>query len=88
MYTFQEFVIPDYMIRSINRYINEGRKPGRFLTAVICNNLFDAVGQADDNNMPNIPAFVSYFYNEAPSLCWGSEENMKAWIKQKKEEKP
>lgn len=87
MYTFRGFVIPDYMMDGINRYVNEGIKPGRFLTAIICNNLSDAVGYADDNNLPNIPAFVSYFYNEAPGYCWGSPKQMEAWMLHKKLEK-
>jgi len=87
MYKFREFHIPDYMMDGINRYVNDGIPPGSFLTAIICNDLSGAVSQADDNNLPNIPAFVSYFYWETPSACWGSLRKMKAWIEHKREEK-
>ena len=50
------------------------------MQAVICNNLKESVGQADDENMDNLPAYVGYFYNEAPSACWGSKEAMDQWI--------
>ncbi len=30
--------------------------------------------------IPFIPAFAAYMYNEAPSGCWGSEAKMEAWI--------
>ena len=50
------------------------------LRAVICNNLKDACGLADDDNLQNLPAFVAYFYNIAPSACWGSPEKYQAWI--------
>ena len=83
-YTFRygclTYYIPEYMMSGIIRYVNYGVEPGSFLTAVISNNLSEAVGQADDNNMPNLPAYMSYFYNETPSPCWGSKEKMKAWM--------
>lgn len=79
-YVFRQFFIPVYMMGAIRRYIEEGIPPGHFLTAVICNNLSDAVSYADDVNVANLPAYVGYFYNRAPSTCWGSREKMDAWI--------
>lgn len=84
-YRFQQFYIPERMMPGIRRYINEHIEPGRFLCMVICNNLKEACGQADDENLCNLPAYVGYFYNEAPALCWGSKKKMEAWLKLKKE---
>ncbi len=78
--TFRDFTIPDHMLEGIERYIDHGIPPGHFLTAIITNNLREAVGRADDDNVQIIPAYVGYFYNEAPSACWGSIEKMNAWI--------
>jgi len=86
-YKFNQFYIPDRMMPGINWYIENGIKPGDFLTAVICNDLREAVGRADDENMQNLTAFVGYFYNEAPGRCWGSPEKMKEWIAKFKEER-
>lgn len=80
IYTFRRWYIPDRMMGSIHRYVKDRIRPGRFLTAVICNNLSDAAGYADDENMNNLPAFASYFYNEASSICWGSKEKMATWL--------
>lgn len=80
-YRFKDFYIPDRMQGAIHRYINNGIRPGSFLEAVICNDLFTAVGKADEENLENLPAYAAYFYNEAPSACWGSKEKMEAWIK-------
>jgi hypothetical protein len=63
----------------IEMYIRDGVVPGGFLTAIITNNLKDAVQYADDENVGNIPAYVDYFYNVAPARCWGSEANMQRW---------
>lgn len=85
-YKFGEYYIPERMMGGIKRYIDQGVDPGHFLTAVICNDLKEAVGRADEENMRNIPAYVSYFYNEMPEPCWGSREKMEKWIKAR--EKP
>jgi len=79
-YRFREFYIPERMMPSLRRYIDEKKKPGNFLSAVIRNDLRDACGLADDENMRNLPAYVAYFYNEAPNICWGSQTIMDAWL--------
>lgn len=79
-YRFQEFYIRDQMMPGILNYIDRGILPGSFLQAIICNDLKEAVGRADYENMRNIPAFVNYFHNHAPWPCWGSEEKMNAWM--------
>lgn len=78
--------IPERMMPGIQRYINDGIIPGDFLQAVICNNLREAVGRADDENLQNLPAFVMYFHNEAPGACWGSKDKMEAWANMKVKE--
>jgi hypothetical protein len=78
-YTFNEFEIPDDMMPLLLDYVQTGKDPGYFLTAVICNDLKGAVREADDENMRNLPAYVAYLYNEAPQACHGSKENMNRW---------
>lgn len=75
-----ELGIPEYMHDGIVRYIKDRIKPGHFLTAVICNDLFDAVARADDQNVQALSGYVKFFYNYAPSGCWGSKEKMEAWL--------
>lgn len=71
--------IPAYMLEALNAYIEQGHPVGNFLTAVLENNLKEAVGRADSTNILCIPAYVIYLYNEAPSACWGSPEKVAAW---------
>ena len=80
-YHFRNWYIREDMYEAILRYEDHRIKPGDFLTAVICNDLCGAWGSADDENLANLPAFVAYFYNEAPSECWGSRERMLAWLR-------
>lgn len=76
----QRFGVPDHMVGGIERYIEQRVPPGSFLSAVICNDLKQAVAKADDINMNLLPQYVKFFYNCAPSPCWGSPERMDAWL--------
>ena len=84
-YEFRQFYIPDRMMPGIRRYIDEGIKPGHFLTAIICNDSKEACALADNENLINLPAFAAYFYNEAPAGCFGSGEKMHLWIEKFKQ---
>ena len=84
---FQGFYIPERMMGGIKRYITHGIPPGSFLTAIICNNLTEAVARADDENMQNLPAYANYFYWEVPGNAWGSKEKMDAWMAWKERER-
>lgn len=71
--------IPTRMHGGLLRYLQQGILPGSFLKAIICNDLREACSQADDENLFILPVYVSFFYNETPSTCWGSKEKMEAW---------
>jgi len=74
--------VPGHMHAKIVAYIVEHREQGSFLMAVVANNLKGAVAFADDINKPMLPAFVEFFYNHAPSQCWGSPEKVHEWLMQ------
>ena len=71
--------IPERMRHALRAYVLEGRRPGDFLTSVICNDLRNAVGRADDENLSLLKTYVQWFYNVAPGPCWGSAEVMLKW---------
>lgn len=79
-YEFRGHRIPARMMLPLLRYAYGHEAPGHFLTAVICNNLSDAVGRGDRENVSNLPAYVGWLYNEAPSQCWGSVAKFNAWV--------
>ena len=86
-YTFLEFEVPERMMRALDDYCTLGHLPGDFLQAVISNDLAEACGRADHDNLRNLPAFVAYLWNEAPAPCWGSKEKMNAWVKHMAEQR-
>ena len=81
-YTFEGMTIPEYMRDGLEMYVTEHIEPGGFMTAVLENNLKEAVGRADCENIRVIPAYVNYLYNYAPADCWGSCEKVDAWLRQ------
>lgn len=71
--------IPDYMHDGLALYILHGYIPGDFLTALLSNDFFKAARHADTNNFQALQAYLMFLYNDAPSGCFGSEENVVAW---------
>lgn len=78
-YRFRNMEIPQNMVESLLRYKETGLLPGDFLQAVICNDLVEACGRADDYNIDVIPAYASFLYSELPITAWGSREKMLAY---------
>ena len=73
--------LPEHCRDGMRLYIERGVIPGKFLTPVLCNNLVDAYGQADDINTARMRDYAEFLYNDAPSECWGSKEKVIAWSK-------
>lgn len=80
-YRHRECHVPEHIHNAIRAYVDNHRRPGQFLQAVIRNDLAEAVARADGENLTNLIAIVGYFYNEAPGTCWGSKEKLEAWLK-------
>ena len=72
-------MIPTHTQAALNRYVNNHIPPGGFLTAVLTNNLFDAIAHADKENILALKEICQYVYNEIPGACWGSKEKMHKW---------
>ena len=66
---------------TIDRYVSDRIPTGSFVEAVLCNNLKEAVGRADRENLRDIKEIVQYCYWEIPGICWGSPEAVKNWLK-------
>lgn len=79
-YRFNEFVVRADMVEALWEYVHQGVPLGDFLRAVVCNDLVEACGRADDGNVRNMPAFAAYLYNEMPQGSWGSAEAYERWI--------
>ena len=72
--------LPEGLQPGMQRYIEQGIEPGSFLRYVLENDLFRALGRADDQNRYLLWDICSWIYNEAPMDCWGNKEKVAAWI--------
>lgn len=73
-------LVPGHMRDGVKRYFDHGIPPGSFMTAVLSNDLREALGRADDINRERLFDIVSFLYTDAPAACWGSPEKVSAWI--------
>lgn len=80
---FKRYYIPSRMIEGLESYINQHLLQGSFLHAVLCNDLLEAIRNADHWNMANLPAIVNFLYNYAPRKCFGSPEKVEKWLNNK-----
>lgn len=79
--------LPERLQNGARLWIEHGVDPGDFLQAVIRNDLTEAFSRADCDNMYAMPEIVKWWYNEAPSPCWGSVAKHDAWKKMHEEER-
>ena len=71
--------IPEWIRESLTAYVQTGRPTGGFLQACLENDLVGAIGRADENSYRVLGNIVSWIYNRAPGLCWGSREIVEDW---------
>ena len=71
--------LPVNLQGGMKRYIEDGILPGHFLTAVLENNLMNAVIRADSNNLTEIPNIVKWLHWEMPPASHGSRKNVLYW---------
>lgn len=79
--------IPPLVMAGMKRYVENRVKPGHFLTAVIQNDLGQAVGKADLDSYAALKEIVQWFWNEVtkesdrmePKDTKEIEEIMKSW---------
>lgn len=62
------------MADGIRRYVERGIPPGHFLTALLSNDLQEAVGRADEDNSTALAKWAVFLHCELPSGCHGSSE--------------
>jgi hypothetical protein len=86
-YVFQQWYIPGRMGPLLVDYLEKGLAPDDpFLDAVLCDELVEACQHADHENLRNLPAYAAYLLNEAASACWGSRQEVEAWLARRRKD--
>ena len=78
--------IPISIKQSLDSYVEHRIPTGDFLNAVLSNDLFEAIGRADDINIIFLHNICGYIYNELPTLCHGSPKRVRKWLQRKERE--
>ena len=73
------FGVPGGLQVGLCEYLMNGRPMGHFLTAVVSNDLKEAVARGDLPNVIALGDIVKFLYNEAPRDSWGSPQNFQTW---------
>ena len=76
-------MLPPHMWQPVRDWVERGEphptRMGRFLRAVLLNDLRGAVFHADDINRGHLVQWVQFIYGEVPCLAHGSEERLLEW---------
>ncbi len=79
--------IPPLVLRGLTNYVNYGVPVGEFLTAVLENNLANAVAYADVNSLVALKTILMVLHNEAPLKCWRHPDRVAAWLRMDTEQR-
>ena len=77
---------PIRILDAIMDHANNRIPHGHFVTAVLENNLTEAVFRADSNSLAGLADIVRFVYWEIPHSSHGSKEKVDAWLRGSKEE--
>lgn len=72
--------LPESARDTLSRYVDYNIQPGGCMTAILSNDLFEAVGRADADYLAALPRIVQFIYNRCPSSCHGSREKVNSWL--------
>lgn len=74
-------LVPEHLRSGLQLYIERGLPPGHFLTAVLENDLMEAMGRADEISRAGLFTLCQFLYCYAPRGCHGSRLKVYEWVK-------
>jgi len=75
----KSYGIPEHITDSFENYLIHGFSPGGFVTSIIANDIFLAVGRADGINIQFIPQIVNWIIFNMPTESIGSYQAVTDW---------
>lgn len=73
--------VPPRFFEALKRYTLHQLPTGSFLHAVLCNDLFRAMGRGDEEALRCLPDLCKMIWNALPIEAWGSEAKVDRWLK-------
>jgi hypothetical protein len=75
---------PIHILDAITDYANNHILHGHFVTAVLENNLSEAIFRADPNSLAGLKDIVLFIHWEIPHSSHGSVEKVNAWLEEER----
>lgn len=75
----EERGVPEHLRDSLAHYIVRGLQPGRFVTAVLSNNLLGAFRHGDEDSLAGLRNLVTFMVDIVPGTAWGSHKHVAEW---------
>ena len=75
-----------HILLALHRYATKHILAGHFVTAVLSNDLREAIGRADSETLIALHPIVYFCHDEIPDICWGSKKKVENWLKQQPKE--
>ena len=66
-------------LQALTMHRDQGKPVGGFVTAVLENNLVQAICYADEDNLRDIVEITKWVYQEMPGGAWGSPSKVRGW---------
>ena len=73
--------IPGRMREALARYVCLHIQPGHFLMALLANDFMEVMARGDSENIAALRSYATLLYNHVPVECYGSRQQVKAWLK-------
>jgi hypothetical protein len=77
---YQKYDAPVRILDAIRNHADHHHPCGSFVTAVLQNDLMEALGRADEYSKSALFEIVRYVRWEIPANCHGSVEKVHAWL--------
>ena len=78
-------LVPEHTRESIRLYVERHLHPGRFVYAVMCNDLMGASRHADDINRPKLADIAKFVFHYCSGDCCGDPKIVHDWLNQNHE---
>lgn len=77
--------LPDYMRGGIERYVEYGIPPGRFMYCLLTWDFAEARMVADPVNCTKLSAYEDWMRSWLPAQCWGTKALVADWMESRRE---
>jgi hypothetical protein len=75
--------VPEHMRHAMEVWMTHGEPHpkilGKFMRALLTNDLVSAFAAADEENAASMRAWAMYLYHDAPLGSWGSHDALEKW---------